>query len=63
MRVAATVVCALSAVSAVLGTPSWKKATPKGFVTTKGTQFQLDGKPFVRVPLRCGVGGCMAYVR
>ena len=25
-----------------------KPAIPPGFVTTKGTQFELDGKPFVR---------------
>lgn len=28
-------------------------SVPSGFVTTKGTQFELDGKPFVsRQPVR-----------
>lgn len=25
-----------------------KRAVPPGFATTKGTQFEVDGKPFVR---------------
>lgn len=30
-----------------LAGPTQSQAVPPGFVTTKGTQFQLDGNPFV----------------
>jgi hypothetical protein len=36
-------------VASTLAASDAKKPTKPGFVTTKGTQFELDGKPFVRL--------------
>jgi hypothetical protein len=37
-----------TAIADVFAGPAAKLPVPAGFVTTKGTQFELDGKPFVR---------------
>ncbi|EKM61170.1 glycoside hydrolase family 5 protein [Phanerochaete carnosa HHB-10118-sp] len=39
----------LAAVSGVAASPTTKRSAPPGFVTTKGTQFELDGEPFAFV--------------
>lgn len=36
-----------AAAANVIANPTAKLPVPSGFVTTKGTQFELDGKPFV----------------
>lgn len=30
---------------------TWAASVPKGFVSVKGSQFQLNGRPFVRILL------------
>lgn len=43
------VLLVLQGLSVVLGSPSTSKKVPRGFVTTRGRDFVLDGKKFVRV--------------
>ncbi len=44
------VLLVLQGLSAAFGGPSTSKKVPRGFVTTRGRDFVLDGKKFVRVP-------------
>ena len=44
----ATLLCMASGTIMKASANPAKRAVPKGFVTTKGSHFELDGKPFVR---------------